>query len=379
MSSEPSFRGPARARLEVDLDALAANWHLLARTARRAETAAVVKADAYGLGMAPVASRLWREGCRTFFVAVPDEGVALRRLLPQARILVLSGVGRGEEEAFLDHALVPVLNDPGELGLWRRLARRLERVLPAALHVDTGMNRLGFRPSDFAALDHEDLAGLALRLVISHLACADEPDHPLNARQLQAFRRLAARFPAVPRSLAASAGILLGPDFHFELVRPGLALYGASPLSSGARPVLRPVVRLVAPVLQLRTIDEPGTVGYGATHAVEPGARIAIVALGYADGFPRQAGGGRASVRVAGVSCPVVGRVSMDTLAVDVSALPGDAVRPGSEVEVLAGPGAVEALADAAGTAAYEILTRLGSRFARRYLGAGEQVEDGAP
>jgi len=375
MSCEAPVRGPATARLEVDLDAIAANWRLLRDRARGAETAAVVKADAYGLGMAPVARRLWREGCRSFFVALPEEGVALRAVLPDAAIFVLSGIGRGEEEAFLAHDLIPVLNDPAEICHWRHVARRLERRLPAALHVDTGMNRLGLRPADLARLQPADLAGLDLRLLMSHLACADEPEHVLNVRQLERFTALAAALPGVPRSLAASAGILLGPAFHFELVRPGLALYGASPF---AHPVagLQPVVRLLAPVLQLRGIDEPGTVGYGATFAVAPGARIATLGIGYADGFPRHAGGGAFAVRIGGIPCPVVGRVSMDSLALDVSALPPGTVRAGTMVEVLGPPGSLEALAAAAGTMPYEILTRLGRRFSRRYLEAGS-IKDG--
>ncbi len=368
MCPEPAVRGPARARLEIDLDAVAHNWRLLAARARPAACAAVVKADAYGLGLAPVARTLRQAGCRTFFVARLEEGARLRAHLPDAEILVLDGVGRGEEAELEAHRLVPVLNQPGELALWRRYAAARGRRLPAALHLDTGMTRLGFTPAEFAAVEEEDLAGLEPVLVMSHLACADEPDHPLNAAQRARFAAASRRFAGrVRRSLAASSGIFLGPDYRFELVRPGVALYGVNPVPGRPNPV-RPVVRLVAPVLRVFTLDAPATVGYGATFEALAGARIATVPVGYADGLPRAASG-RGRARIAGIEVPFAGRVSMDLLGLDVSALPEGTVAPGCEVEIVYGPEGVDRLAAAAGTIGYEILTRLGRRFVRHYRG----------
>ena len=364
------LRGPARATLEIDLAALAANWRLLAARAPGAETAAVVKADAYGLGLEPVARALARAGCRTFFVARLEEGVSLRRILPEVRIFVLDGVGRGEEEEFARQRLVPVLNQPAELDHWRRFAQQSSRALPAALHLDTGMTRLGFAPGAWRELGAADLEGLRLQLVMSHLACADEPDHPLNARQLARFRALADRFGDVPLSLAASSGIFLGPEYHFHLCRPGVALYGVNPTPGASNP-MRPVVRLTAPVLQVHEIEEDGSVGYGATYSTRPGMRIATVPVGYADGIPRAASN-RARARIAGREVRYAGRVSMDLLGLDVSGLPPDRCRPGSEVELIGGPDGVDALAAAADTIGYEILVRLGRRFRRVYRAEDE-------
>ena len=371
MSPEPlELRGPARATLEIDLAALTANWRMLAARAAPAETAAVVKADAYGLGLEPVARALARAGCRTFFVARLEEGVALRGLLSDARIFVLDGIGRGEEEDFVAHRLVPVLNQQAELEHWRRCARHRSRPLPAALHLDTGMTRLGFLPRAWEQLEAPDLEGLRLLLVMSHLACADEPGHPLNARQLALFRSRARRFGEVPLSLAASSGIFLGREYHFDLCRPGVALYGVNPTPGAPNP-MRPVVRLVAPLLQVHDILEERSVGYGATFTAQPGMRIATVGVGYADGIPRAASA-RARARIAGRSVPYAGRVSMDLLALDVSALPPELCRPGTEVELLGGADGIDALAAAADTIGYEILVRLGRRFRRVYRREGE-------
>ncbi len=361
-----AVRGPAVAELEIDLEAVAANYLLLGERARPAALAAVVKADAYGLGLGPVAGRLAAAGCRRFFVARLEEGVVLRRLLPEVEIFLLDGVGRGEEETVFARRLIPVLNHPGELELWSRYARAVGRKLAAAIHLDTGMNRLGFAPGAVAGLDAGDLEALSLRLVMSHLACADEPDHPLNAIQRERFLAAAGRLPPMPKSLAASSGIFLGEDYRFDLCRPGVALYGVNPVPGRPNP-MRPVVRLTAPVLQLHEIDRPGTVGYGATYRVRPGMRIATVPVGYADGLLRSASN-RATARIAGIEVPYAGRVSMDLISLDVSALPREAVSPGTPVELLGGPDGVDRLAAQAGTIGYELLTRLGHRFRRRYL-----------
>lgn len=349
--------------VEVDLAAIVANRRLMMELAPGAEVAGVLKADGYGLGAVPVAQALEADGCTTFFVATSDEALALRQALPEPRIFVLGGPGRGAEQDLALANIVPALNDPSQLARWRATAARLGRTLPAAIQLDTGMCRLGFDRPDLVDLD---LSGIELVLVLSHLGVADDPIHPLNEFQHRTFQQRRALLPAAPASLAASSGILLGQRFHFDLVRPGIALYGAQPVA-GAPIALRPVVRLLAPVLQVHDVEEAGFVGYGATHPVSRGIRIATLPIGYADGLLRAAGG-NITVSVAGVKVPVVGRISMDLVTIDVTGLNGQ-VGPGTPVEVLAGDGAVERYAAAAGTIPYELLVRLGSRIERRYLG----------
>ena len=358
----------SRAVLTVDLGALADNYRRLQRAAADSEVAAVVKANGYGLGALEVAVALSDAGCRSFFVAHPDEGLGLRGRLPAAPIHVLNGLPAGSEAAMVEAGLIPVLNHPGELARWAGQARRVGRPLPAALQIDTGMCRLGFAGADLERLDASALAGLELVLVMSHLACAEEPDHPLNEQQRQRFEQLRGRLPATRASLANSSGIFLGRAFHYDLCRPGVALYGVNPTPGRANPTA-PVVTLEAPVLQVHEVRAPGTVGYGATYRTRAGMRIATVPLGYADGYPRAAGG-RARARIAGHVVPLVGRVSMDLITLDVSALPADAVRLGTMVTMIGGLDGVDELAAAAGTIGYEVLTRLGSRFARRYIPA---------
>lgn len=350
--------------LEIDLEAIAANWRALARFTAPAECAAVVKADAYGLGLAPVARALARAGCRSFFVARPEEGAELRALLPEARIFVLDGLALRPAAFFLEARLEPVLGSPRDLHAWLAECRRTGTRAAAAVLVDTGLTRLGCDPAELVALESEARAAVAL--LVSHLACADEPAHPLNARQLARLKAVCPLFPRAKVSLAASSGIFLGPAFHFALVRPGAALYGVNPTPGRPNP-MRPVVRLRAPVLHVHQLREAGSVGYGATFPTRPGMRIAVLPVGYADGYPRAAGD-RATARIANHVVPVVGRVSMDLLTVDVSDVPPELVQPGTAVELLGAEFGVDALADAAGTIGYEILTRLGRRFERRYL-----------
>jgi alanine racemase len=297
--------------------------------------------------------------------------VALRRVLDRdRRVLVLDGLAAGGAEACVEHGLVPVLNHPGDVARWREEVVRRRRRLPAAVQLDTGMCRLGLSAAEARALAAERPGGVDLVLVMSHLACAEVPDNPLNGEQLARFGELAGPFGGVPRSLASSSGIFLGPAYRFQLCRPGVALYGVNPTPGLPNPV-RPVVRVEAPVLQVHEVDAPGSVGYGATRATRPGERIATIPVGYADGFPRAAGADYA-VRFEGAELPLAGRVSMDLVTVDASAAPG--LGPGSVVEVLGGPDGVDRLADAAGTIGYEVLTRLGRRFERVYL---DDEEDG--
>lgn len=358
--------GPAE--LTIDLDAIAGNWRLLQAKVGRARCAAVVKADAYGLGLDRVAPALWAAGCRSYFVAHGAEGLALRRLLPDAEIFVLHGLSDQAAE-YPAAGLIPVLNRLAEIAAWQRQAAALGRPLPAALHIDTGMTRLGL---DAAALHQladtpRLLDGLTLRLVMSHLACADDPADPMNAMQLDAFRRLRRLLPAAPASLASSGGIFQGAAFHFDLVRPGIALYGGNPLASGANPMAE-TVRLQAKILQVHDVDTPRTVGYGASHRLSGPTRIATVAVGYADGYLRSLGN-RGFAHIDGVRVAVVGRVSMDLITLDVSALTPEQSQVGAPVDVLGGATDIDLLAQAGGTLAYELLTRLGPRYRRIYRG----------
>ena len=338
--------------LTIDLDAIAANWRALDAAAPAAETAAVVKADAYGLGLEPVARALAAAGARSFFVAIAEEGAELRRTLgPGPAIFVLSGHMEGDAPLLRDHGLTALLNTPEQ-------AARHRTALPGhtyGVQLDTGMNRLGMEPNDWSSLRGE-LSDPAL--VMSHLACADEPDHPMNAAQMAAFREMTAGVDA-PRSLAATGGVLLGPGWQFEVTRAGIGLYGGAPFTAA-----RPVVRLSAPVIQVRELAPGETVGYGATWTAEAPARIATVAAGYGDGLIR-AMGGRARLWAGDIPCPSVGRVSMDLLTVDVTHL-GEVP---SSLDILGPHGGIDELARAAGTIGYEILTALGQRYTRRYEG----------
>jgi alanine racemase len=359
----------AAALLTVDLTAVAENYRLLSRRAGAAACAAVVKADAYGLGAARVAPALAAAGCRTFFVAQVDEGVDLRAILGTGpTVAVLNGPTPGSEAACAAHDLVPVLNDGAQLAGWQGLARRLDRRLPAILQVDSGMARFGFDPEAVdALLDAPDaFAGLALRLVMSHLACADDPGSPANAAQRACLHAVRRRMPAVPASLAASSGIFLGPDFHFDLVRPGAALYGIAPQPGRPNP-MHPVVGLRARVMQVRDVPAGTLVGYGHTAAVRRDSRLATVAIGYADGFLRATAAGAAWF--SGRRLPIIGRVSMDSIVIDATDAAPDALGPGALVDIVGPDQDVDAVAAAAGTIGYEVLTRLGHRFHRVYPG----------
>ncbi len=356
------------ARLVVDLDALARNYTKLRALAAPADCAAVVKADAYGLGIAPVARRLAREGCRRYFVATADEGHALRALLPGVLIYVLGGAPEGGERGFAEAGLTPVLNSLRNVERWARAGRAA-----AALHIDTGMARLGLEPAEIAELVRRPavLASLELDLVMTHLACADEPEHALNRRQLEDFEALRRGLPAAPVSIANTAGIFLGAPYRGDVVRPGIGLYGGNPFAAGPSPV-EPVVTLEGRVLQLRDVAAGGTVGYGATYCAAAPARLAVLGVGYADGYPRRLGNCcHAAFR--GLRLPIVGRVSMDMLCVDVSALAAGDLGVGDYVELIGPTVSLDEVAAAAGTIGYEILTGLGARLERRYSGLEPQ------
>jgi alanine racemase len=352
-------------RLAIDLDAIAANYRRLRAMAPGSEIAGMVKADAYGLGAAAVAPVLAAEGCRTFFTAKLGEALALRPLLPAAVIYVLEGPGDGETRTFLAHRLRPVLGTPAEVARWAGAARAVGRRLPTALQIETGMWRAGLTAAEVDGLDQDLVAALDITLVMSHLACADAPDHPQNEAQRQRFATLAARLPAAPQSLANSSGLCLGAAYALDLARPGAALYGINPTPGRPNP-MRPVVTVTAPVLRVLEVDAPGAVGYGASCSVAPGTRIATIGVGYADGLPRAAGNA-ATATIDGRAVPLIGRVSMDLTTLDVSGLPEGAVRIGTPVTLYGGPDGLDAAAAACGTIGYELLTRLGRRFERVY------------
>jgi len=355
-----------RAILTIDLGAVVENWLLLQRAAAPAEAAAAVKADGYGLGMARVAPALAAAGARTFFVATAREGAALRALLPAPDIYVLNGVAASGADAMHEHRLRPCLCSLDQLATWRMRGKGR----PAALHIDTGINRLGLAPDDVARLagDRSPLEGIEISLVMSHLACGDDPEHDLNRRQLADFHaaRQALGLAGLPASIAASSGILLGPAYHLAMVRPGASLYGIAPLAGRPNP-MRQVLRLEAKIIQVRHVEKGMSVGYAATHPVAKPGRIAVIGLGYADGFLR-ALGNRGQGVLGGQRIPVVGRVSMDLVTLDVSAISPELARPGALVELI-GPGhSIEELAAEAGTSGYEMLTVLGRRYRRVYI-----------
>lgn len=364
------MRGPAR--LTIDLDALAGNWRTLQRHAGGAECAGVVKADSYGLGLDATAPALWEAGCRTYFVAHVHEGVRLRGLLPSAVIYVLNGLLPGSADAHARERLRPVLGSVEEIEEWRTFLATSGWRGEAALHVDTGINRLGLDLAAAAALAAR-LREVPLSLVLSHLACAEDAAHPMNALQVAAFREARGHYPGVPASLANSSGIFL-PGATFDLVRPGYALHGGNPLPGRPSPT-RPVVALEAGVIQVRDVPEGASVGYGASWTAGRPSRIAYIHLGYADGFLRAGSGpdghSGAVVSVADRRCPVVGRISMDMAAADVTDLPEGTLRRGDAVEVIGPTLSIEEVAERAGTIGYELLTDLGRRYERRVLGCG--------
>jgi alanine racemase len=403
--------------LTVDLAAITANWRLLRACFTGAECAAVVKADAYGLGMIPVASALANTGCDTFFVATLEEGLALRAALGDVRILVFHGVGKGEEFAFANHRLIPVLNSPEQLERWLPVAAEHIHAV-SALHVDTGMGRLGFEHGELARLlaKHADAMKAArVGLIMSHLACAPEPAHESNMHQLARLKEALKLTPGIPVSFVNSGGIFLPADYHFHLARPGCSLYGIAPqaltlpplaggagggnLAAGAGgeaskvpPLTSPplaggigvvrqesgttqnpmqqVAQWQAPILQVRTLEAEQAVGYGATQILPKGARLVTVASGYADGYLR-ALSNRAVAYLGAHRLPIAGRVTMDMLCFDASDVPLETLREGEMITLLGKQPeiTVDALADAAGTIGYEIFTRIGARVKRTYTG----------
>jgi alanine racemase len=356
--------------LTIDLTAVAANYRRIQAQAPAAQVSAVVKADAYGLGVEPVSHTLYDAGCRLFFVAHASEALALRpHLPPAADIFVLNGLLPGAEAACADADIIPVLNAPDQIERWAAEGVTRGRKLPAVLQLDTGMSRLGLSPADAAGLDPDAVkARFDLRFLMSHLACADEPANPANDRQLAVVRNIAARFGTVPVSFANSGGTFLGLEYQPSIIRPGIALYGGAPHVGVTNP-MTPVVRLDVAVIQTRSVPAGTQIGYGGTFTATQEMRLATIAAGYADGLPRGLSN-RGAAWLDGVRLPIVGRVSMDSIIIDISALPADALAPGDLVELIGPHQSIDAIAADAGTISYEILTALGRRYYRDYLRA---------
>lgn len=356
--------------LHIDLDALVANWRMIACHAAGAECGAVIKANGYGLGDVAVARALARAGARSFFVADIEAGVRVRQALPDARVIILHGVPAGTETGLSNLRLTPALNSLGDIERWRAQAARIGSRLPGFIHIDTGMNRLGMPTLELDRLCNDYptlLAGLDVQGWMSHLACADDPHNPLTALQRDRFRAALARLPAAPASLSNSAGIFHGADYHFDLVRPGIALYGPNPAPWLPNP-MRPVIRLLARIIQVRDVEPGMSVGYDATHKVTWPGKVAALGMGYADGYPWSLAG-KGHVMIGGHQAPIIGRVSMDLLTADVSAVPDAALQVGGWAEVIGAHRDVDQVAAEAGTIGYEILTRLGQRYHRIYGG----------
>lgn len=340
------------ATLTIDLTAIAANWRALDRLTG-CETAAVIKADAYGLGVAKVGPALAEAGARLFFVAAAEEGIALRRALgPGPAILVFSGHMPGDADMLRAAGLTPLINSVDQLLM------HVEALPghPFGIQLDTGMNRLGMEPGEWSALREIALAQKP-ELIMSHLACADARDHVMNQMQLDSFKEMT-EGTDVPLSLAATGGILLGEKYHFDLTRPGVGLYGGLPFVDAT-----PVVTLDVPVIQVRDVMPGESVGYGNAFVAKAQTRVATIAAGYADGLIR-AMGAQATLTHAGRKLPVVGRVSMDMITVDVSSI----AEVPEHLQLLGLHQSVDTVADFAGTIGYEILTSLGARYDRVYL-----------
>lgn len=371
-TDEHSSPSAATTRLNVDLGALADNWRKMRDLSGNARCGAAVKANAYGTGADRVAPRLAREGCRDFFVADANEGAALRPLLPDATIYVLNGVFEGSFAQTLAHDLIPIINSPEQAAFWCGNADGRAY----ALHVDTGMNRMGLTPEQ--AVAHSQGSAPKPCLVMSHFACADEPNHPLNAHQVKIFAGLRDCFPGIEASLANSGGIFLGAAVHHDLTRPGIALYGGEPVSDVANR-MHTVVTAETQVLVIRHAKAGETVSYGGAHTLTRDSRIAICGVGYADGFHRSGSGAGVPLRsavpkaaygaVGGVRIPVIGKITMDLTMFDATDLPQDAVNAGDWIELLGPTITLEEAATAAGTISYELLTSLGRRHARGYVG----------
>ncbi len=368
----------APARLIIRPQAVVENWCRMADLSGKARASAVVKADAYGLGAEDIVPALYDAGCRDFFVAVPDEGMLARQVAPDARIFVLAGAWPGTEQQFFDYDLVPVLASDDQVAFWMNAVSQAGDH-PCALAVDTGMNRLGLSVDEAAELANDPTrpASFSPVLITSHLACGDAPGHPLNRQQLESFQKVAAEYESIESSLSNSAGIVLGADYHFDLTRPGISLYGGGT----GNPEFKPGVAAVtaeARIVQIRNTKAGEGVSYGATFTAERDSRLAVVAAGYADGIHRSLSGSGVPLRqavsqgasgfIAGHRVPLVGRITMDLSIFDVTDVPEGAIRTGDYIELFGENVLLDEAAKAAGTIGYELLTSLGNRYQRIYV-----------
>ena len=355
--------------LTIDLNALVHNYRILVRQAYPAKVSAVVKANAYGVGVDIIAPPLYRAGARMFFVAQANEAIELQSILPSdAHIAVLNDIQPGFAPIAAERGILPVLNSLNSIYEWQALCQKMQKKLPALLQLDTGMSRLGLDELEFEILaDNPEIFDYAdIKFIMSHLACADEPDSQPSFDQLSRMKAMLARLPKTPVALANSAGVFLGPDFRFQLVRPGLALYGIDPMGETGK-FLRPVVSLEACVIQHRLVGEGVRVGYGGTYITKRPSRLATIAVGYADGWHRCLGD-KSAAYFSGVRLPIIGRISMDSMTIDVTDLPEDILKRGDYVELIGKHQTIDEVARDAGTIPYEILTSLGRRYERRYI-----------
>lgn len=361
----------------IDLSQIRANWRALAKRVAPAGCAAVVKADAYGLGAARVIPALYQAGCRNFFVATPGEAATALSLAPGATVYVLDGALPGSEAELAALGARPVMTSIGEARVWAALASCDAPAPAAALHVDTGLNRLGMSEAQLDALaaDEALLARLDISLIMSHLACADDAQHAMNLEQLATFKRLRAKLPKARASLAASDGLMLGKPYHFDLVRPGYAIYGGQATAQRVCPV-QPVVRVSARILQVQDVPAGARIGYSATYKAASARRIATIAAGYADGVFRHASASNGEVggvvSISGTLAPIVGRVSMDLITVDITDIGDPPPQRGEFVDLIGPDLPLEAVGLGARTIGYEVLTRLGTRFYRHYVDGGD-------
>lgn len=364
--------------LTIDLGALASNWKLLRDRSQNAECAAVVKANAYGIGIEQAVPVLASAGCKTFFVALLSEALRVRKIAPEATIYVLNGLFPETSPVYMEHRLRPVLGSLGEIREWAAFNKSVGTKAPAAIHIDTGMARLGLSRQETSAVIEGKLnQAFDLGLLMSHFVTSEEAGHPTNQKQIEAFLSVKKLFPEIPASLANSSGIFLKQMPHFDLVRPGYALYGGNPLPGKENP-MKPVVRLEGRIVQIREIPHGTGVGYNNRWTAEGMRRLATISVGYSDGYPRSAsatdskrlaGQTTGNALVAGQLCPFAGTVSMDLIIIDISAVSPDKVAAGDLVTLIGDELSIDRVGECAGTIGYEILTNLGRRYARRYTG----------
>jgi len=367
--------GRAGAVLRIDLQAVRYNYRLLSKMLGTAKCGAAVKADAYGLGVVEISRVLFDEGCRHFFVAHLEEAIVLRpHLSLDAAIYVMHGSPVGYEAEFLEHRCIPVLNSAQQISAWRELAVSRQQQLPAIVQLDTGMSRMGLSSQEVNEwVAHPALtSGIDIQFLMSHLSCAEDQSHPMNRAQLHTFQALRSRLPACGASFANSSGIFLGTDFHFDLARPGAALYGVAPVAGQSNP-LKAVAHLQGRIIQTRDIPADTGVGYGLTWRSQRPSRIATVAVGYADGWMRSLSN-RGVAEIAGKTVPMVGNVSMDTITLDVSQIDAAYLQPGALVDLISATNTVDQVAAKANTIGYEILTSLGSRYQREYADSSTTI-----